>query len=179
MTIVPGLLGSVVIGALADYTKRYKLLMWVCGIPLVLAELCFALVMLNNKSVVWFIFACAACTTIGVFGMAFVPLILELAVEVCYPIPANLSDSALGMTGTLCAAIFTFILDRLKGESGNMQAALWFCVGALVGAMFVFLFFFGEANRTKHEKAKQHLIVKKKKTEKQHLLEDDGNVAYS
>lgn len=176
LTIVPGLFGTMVIGVLADYTKRYKLLMWICGIPLVAGVLTFALTMLNDKAIIWFIIACASCTTIGVFGMAFVPLILELAVEVCYPISANLSDSVLGMTGTLCAAFFTFLLDRLKSDSGNMQRALWFCVGALGSAMFLFVFFYGEPKRSKYEKEKKHLIQKKNEEERKKLLDDDGNV---
>jgi MFS family permease len=168
--IAAGMLGACIFGVLADITKRYKLLLILCGVGTLISFACFCVVMMYHKTTTMFALAMTAIAFMGLNATAVVPLVLEAAVEVTYPIPESISNGILYSVGTLFSIAVVMIMTALQQqvpspthpgqmEPGSMQISLWFSLGLFCAAIAILPFFKGRYLRYEKEQAMKNEII--------------------
>eukprot|EP00817_Percolomonadidae_sp_ATCC50343_P005841 CAMPEP_0117418872 /NCGR_PEP_ID=MMETSP0758-20121206/563_1 /TAXON_ID=63605 /ORGANISM="Percolomonas cosmopolitus, Strain AE-1 (ATCC 50343)" /LENGTH=352 /DNA_ID=CAMNT_0005199629 /DNA_START=459 /DNA_END=1517 /DNA_ORIENTATION=+ len=157
--ITVGLIGCVVFGTIADRTKKFKICLWVCAIGALLGTSVFCLGMFFQKTVYWFWIILAAFVILGIFSVPFVPLSLEIACEITYPVAASIPNTTLGLTGTLAGIVFTFLFPLLQeppkpdNSPGSMRIPLIVGLVSFVIALSFLICFRGTMKRTAAEQA--------------------------
>ncbi|KAG2379006.1 hypothetical protein C9374_007644 [Naegleria lovaniensis] len=160
--VATGLLGAALFGVAADITKRYKLILLIAGIP---AAGCYVWFSVNNLAIrtdTHFILAMVSICLIGFFGIPLVPIMLEMACELTYPVPESFSASLMFGIGNLMSVIFIFISEALKQtqidpRSGrevvlSMQNSMWFCMSMLLCSVALACLVKPVYKRMEHEK---------------------------
>jgi FLVCR family feline leukemia virus subgroup C receptor-related protein len=151
-----GMGGAAIMGIIADYTKRYKLLLCISGLGGLGAFTWFSVNMLYQKTPTRMILSCISIALLGIFACPSVPLTLELSVETTFPIPESISASILNALSTLVSAACILILDVIeKEETGSMQNTLWVCLGLLASALIATFLFNSKYKRLEFEKEKR------------------------
>ena len=99
---------------------------------------------------------------IGFFGIPLVPIMLEMACELTYPVPESFSSSLMFGFGNLMSVIFIFISEALKQtqidpRSGrevvlSMQNSMWFCMSMLLTSVALACCVKPAYKRMEHEK---------------------------
>ncbi len=157
IVVCTGMFGAVIMGLVADYTKRYKLLLCLSGLGGCASFAWFAINMLRHRTTIGMVMSCISIALLGFFACPTVPLTLELSVETSFPMPENVSASILNACSTLVSAVCVLSLDMVKKDSktGSMQSALWICLG-LLGVAIIPMFLFGSPyKRMEYEKQKR------------------------
>jgi MFS family permease len=155
--VLAGMIGAVVMGIIADYTKRYKLLLVFCASIGTGAFAWFSIIMMSHKTTGKFITSAIAIALLGMFACPTVPLTLELSVETTFPVTESTSASILNAVATLVSATCILILDLVERDAGkgkktgSMQMSLWIMLGLLVASIFCALLFNSKYKRLEHE----------------------------
>ncbi|KAG2177678.1 hypothetical protein INT44_008192 [Umbelopsis vinacea] len=143
-----GTLGCSVAGPVLDMTKQHKLFLRLMA-PLTLATYIGFIFIIQKESFAAIMFTCI----MNQFFLSFlVPVVVELGVEVSYPVAESTSNSLLWQGCQLFGFIFVLIMDQLRDQNGtpkdNMQKALIF-QAALMGVCTVLAFVYnGRMNRS-------------------------------
>ncbi|KAG2173309.1 hypothetical protein INT43_004683 [Umbelopsis isabellina] len=141
-----GTLGCSVAGPVLDMTKQHKLFLRLMA-PLTLATYIGFIFIIKKDS-----FAAIMFTSImNQFFLSFlVPVVVELGVEVSYPVAESTSNSMLWQGCQLFGFIFVLIMDQMRDPNGdpkdNMRKAL-ILQAALMGLCTIFAFVYNGRNR--------------------------------
>ncbi|KAI8583214.1 hypothetical protein K450DRAFT_268732 [Umbelopsis ramanniana AG] len=132
-----GFVAGTITGPLIDKTGQHLLILRLF-VPL----LCLTYVMIYIQilpNALWVF--CMANLLNGLFTLMLLPVILELAIEITYPVSESLSTSVLWASSQIISFFITIIMDKLRSGSNttppnNMDNALLFamilaCVGGL------------------------------------------------
>jgi MFS family permease len=157
VVVVSGVLGAVVIGIIADYTKKYKLLLCFSGIAAVGAFAFFTVTMLYDRSPVTFAMSCLSLALLGMFASPTIPLILQMSVECTFPVPESTTNTILNAVGTIVTSVCILVLDavekdKTKKKTGSMKTAMWIMLGLLALAIAVSFLFNSPYKRLAHER---------------------------
>ncbi|KAL0479103.1 hypothetical protein AKO1_007964 [Acrasis kona] len=167
--IACGLVGAGIFGISADLTKRYKTLLMICGVLSAVSFTCFCVAIMYQKTTTTYWLCIAAICSMGLTATAIVPLALEAAVEVTYPIAETLSNGLLYAAGTLCSIAILLAMSFMQPQipdpirpgrtlPGSMQNALWVALGCFCTAILMIPFFGGL--KPKYKRYEQELIDK-------------------
>lgn len=85
MLIVTSIIGALLIGFIADKTRRYSIILKVLSVEVVMALMFFIIVLKPNN----FTLICISVGLIGFGTLSLVPIFMEAAVEVTFPVPAG------------------------------------------------------------------------------------------
>lgn len=83
--IVTSIIGSLITGFIADKTKKYNIIIKIISICAVISIYLFILTLKPNN----FILICLSIGLMGFMVVSFIPICMEMAVEVTYPVPAG------------------------------------------------------------------------------------------
>mmetsp|Transcript_5309 Transcript_5309/g.19860 ORF Transcript_5309/g.19860 Transcript_5309/m.19860 type:complete len:536 (-) Transcript_5309:9426-11033(-) len=153
--------GAIVFGILVDRTKRYRLLMWISGLGALVSLAAFTFLIRYDKNKLFLVLLSVSAGSLGMFALPFVPIVMELACEISYPVSASTSNVVFGSAGTFFTIGFMLILQQLaikttvdgKEKVTSMQNAMYVILGSFVLALVVFVFFRGKNRRSLVEQA--------------------------
>lgn len=158
MTIIfMGLVGATANGIMADLTKRYHVILLICGGTALLSYAVVTILLMYEKTWLMFALLCVAMTMVGAFGVSIVPVTYELAVELTWPAPPSYSSTVVNtlsnvFTVVVIAVMTTLELPHKPGEFGDMKHAMLFSLGVFAVAIVLMLFVRGRYKRLEHEK---------------------------
>jgi len=128
---------------------------------------------MSQKDQTHYIMAMVSNCLCGFFAVPLMPVFLEIASEITFPISESFSSSILMGTATLVSAVFIFIAEALKQtardpRSGkeyvvSMQNAMWFCMACLILAIIIAAFLPTRYKRMEHEKSLHDLKTSEEK----------------
>jgi len=165
LTIFLGIVGAGVAGLVVDKWKIYK---WSLAVSLFFGTLSFALFtifLMPN----WFVGLCIAVSLGGFFNTAVIPISLELACEVSYPIGEGTPTGILMAMGNVVAIILTVGSDKMINGEGLVTATSWLMVACMGGSFIVSLFFYGKLKRIAHDQKDAESKSPKEQTSFIHL----------
>lgn len=93
----------------------------------------------------------AACSLMGCFMTAILPVGMDLSVEITFPVPEGITASLLMCSAQIFGIAFTLALTYLM--QWNLSAANWFLTAWAGFAALLFLFFRGENKRLQSEQS--------------------------
>jgi len=151
LMVIVGIAGALLAGLLADYTKKYKLLMKLSYFGALVSLIAFFASSIEDN----YIALCFCASSFGFFITALLPLVLELGVECTYPIPEGLSAGILLLFPQLFGVILIIYLTLLKDvyytfsvfDDYRFNIGSWSCVVALGISSFLTLVFNGSYKR--------------------------------
>mmetsp|Transcript_28707 Transcript_28707/g.61998 ORF Transcript_28707/g.61998 Transcript_28707/m.61998 type:complete len:287 (+) Transcript_28707:318-1178(+) len=172
-----GIIGSLVVGAIMDATKRFVLILKVCGVTAAVFLGVFVVVLYATSKTP----AVLAALVLGAFAFASVPLVplcIEVGVETLYPLPESVPTSFLWLSGNLLGLIQVVSANAMQvGCHANpvkpgqdchptsmFHAMLFLSLGYLV-AVLSLLCFNGKMRRMMFEQRAQQ----------QHIVPDHDN----
>ena len=160
--VVTGLFGAVVFGVIADITKRYKTVLLIAGVSATGFYIWFSVNNMYQRTDAHFIMAMVAICFFGFFAIPLVPILLEMASELTFPVPESFSSSLMFGCGTMFSGIFIFICEALKqtavdSKTGqtvviSMQNSMWFCMSMFLCSVFFAVIAKPNYKRMTHEK---------------------------
>lgn len=125
--VVFGLLFGAICAPILDYTKAWKfpIIAAVSGSALAYLGLIFAIRSFSIGS-----FACIIIlvAVIGGAGLMVLPLAIEVATDITYPIPPELTSSLLWMGGQGFGGVFILIIDALRSQDKKYTHGLIFLI---------------------------------------------------
>lgn len=138
--IVGGIFGSAVFGIITELKKNYKFICVLLSCVSTLSPVLF-LVALPTGSVAWVSIMCAF---VGFFGLALLPVGLDFAVEITYPLPEAISSGLMltscnvfGSMFSISGSILIGAYDTHMGTEISMGIYLGFSVVATIIFFFV------------------------------------------
>ena len=167
-----GVLGSFVLGGIADATGRFTLILKSCAVVTAAAFVWFVLEIYcdvsNRSTTVLFV----ALGLVGAAGVPLVPIVLELGVETLFGNIANpqtiagsllwLSGNAVGIVAVL---VSTAMADCGKKDANvcqnatSMRSSSYFLAGLMLVAATAACCFHGELRRKQHEMQLSHDVL--------------------
>src|SRR3990167_2686227 len=140
--VIMFLVGSGIAGAVVDKFHCYKLAITICFLTATVALLVFTFTLtLENFWVTFF-----ACSGVGFTMTPILPLCLELAVEIVYPLKEATPSGVLMSAGQLVGVVLIFEMDYLISIDKVEAANITVCISACI-ALIVILFFRGKLKR--------------------------------
>eukprot|EP00698_Gefionella_okellyi_P002305 TRINITY_DN12119_c0_g1_i1.p1 TRINITY_DN12119_c0_g1~~TRINITY_DN12119_c0_g1_i1.p1 ORF type:complete len:447 (+),score=98.16 TRINITY_DN12119_c0_g1_i1:58-1398(+) len=135
LLVAVGIVGAFAAGLLADRLRRYRLLNIVGYIACAASFLWFVLATVpDNYLMLCFVFA-----LLGFFATAVIPLGMDLAVELTYPLPEALVTSLLLCSSQLCGIVL-IVSDDYLARLYPHAAAQWFLFAVVAVAVVPILF---------------------------------------
>lgn len=175
LIIFSGGFGAFIFSFLVGKTKRFVLFMWISGIGALVSLAAFTFFIRYERTVYYTIILSVLSASLGFFALPFVPLVMELACEITYPVAANVSQVTFGSSGTGSIILFVLVLEELQSKNpegnGSMQNAMYVILVSFTLALVVFIFFRGKYKRTMFE-AKLQEEMKKKENQMDESIED-------
>lgn len=83
--IITSIIGALTTGFIVDKTKRYKIIIKIISICAVISMYLFNLTLKPNNLAIM----CITIAFMGFMLVSFIPICMEIAVEVTYPVPAG------------------------------------------------------------------------------------------
>lgn len=157
MVVFAGLVGSGVAGAIVDKFRCYKAVLVVSFTLATLSTALFTLVLQEDQF--WMVFI--ACTLIGLTMMPLLPISLELAVEITYPMREAMPSGLLMVQGQIVGIFLIVVMSELLKSDytapswvvDNVHAACWVVVACTFVSLLLMLFFRGKLKRGDTEQA--------------------------
>jgi len=146
LVVFCGIIGAGVESALVDYTRRYKLFIF-CTLLCSTGSLVGLTLLLERVS---FIFLCFCCAALGFFMTPILPLTLELAVEVTYPVGEAMVTGLLMVSGQVVAIALVLLFDWLINQK-QYHTTGWIATGLTGFSCAVMILFTGKLKRQEHE----------------------------
>jgi len=130
-----GLFSSILVGYLVDRTREYRLLMW-SGMIASSIGLWWFTAFLRPGMYGMVILGAAM---FGGFGMAMMPVSMDLAVELTYPVPGGTSSGLMFILATASCITLILIMNALTSPDGGMRYSV-LCIACiwLVAALLTF-----------------------------------------
>eukprot|EP01114_Cavostelium_apophysatum_P015978 TRINITY_DN4470_c0_g1_i2.p1 TRINITY_DN4470_c0_g1~~TRINITY_DN4470_c0_g1_i2.p1 ORF type:complete len:481 (+),score=61.94 TRINITY_DN4470_c0_g1_i2:51-1493(+) len=151
--ILCGLVGCGAAGPLVDKFRRYKLTLLICYFLAIGAGTMFALTLKPDN----FALIAVACSLIGLVMTPVLPISLELACEISYPIGEATPSGFMMVSGQIVGIVATLVLDHLIQNKMEV-ISIWIITG-LFGASFLIMFLFtGKLKRLDDEKLHKEAI---------------------
>ncbi|KAL2919313.1 hypothetical protein HK105_200956 [Polyrhizophydium stewartii] len=137
ITIAVGIVAAGLIGAILDRTKAHEITLKIACLFCVVGVVLFLIGMAPNQ----YIFLCIGAALLGIGGFPTLPIVLEVAVEVTFPIAPGTSAGFLMWSGQGWGILLLLISNALRGSDGNLYYAMVFtiafaCFGAVVSFFF-------------------------------------------
>ena len=107
--------GSIVFAAIADRTKKFKLLMFVCAFESACVLACFT--WLAPRRSAWL--SGSLVCLFGAFNVATIPLALELGAELSYPVGEAYSSGLVMSASQVSAVVLSYISSALFDASSD------------------------------------------------------------
>lgn len=123
--VVFGLVVSAVMAPVLDRTGAYKVPIMVSALALGISYISLIFVIRPISSGI-FILVVVFAGVIGAASLTVLPLVLELASDVTFPVRPELSASMLWMAGQLLSGIVIVVMDALRERDGRYTHALVF-----------------------------------------------------
>lgn len=148
--IICGIIGMPIAGVIIDKTHRYKLLSVILLSGCAVTLLAFTLVLLySNSFPLLFVIFCLN----GLVSYPFMPVALEYAADITYPIAESSSSSIMfgfaNLFGLIVMYLVSFILERKK-----VDLAGYVMTGCYVAALLCVVFIKGQLKRLDADKTK-------------------------
>lgn len=94
-----------------------------------------------------------ACAVLGFFVTAILPLCLEVAVEVTYPIAEGISSGSVMMSAQIFGILFIVGMNVISHfQGGSLTTANWTLAGMVVVSCILIFFFKENYKRSQAEK---------------------------
>jgi len=150
-----GIIGAGIFGTILDKYKTFKTCLIITFICTIFAFFSLYLSMYSTFSYpkTW-ISVALSCGVIGFFAISALPISMESAVEVCYPLPEASVSGILMLGGNLFSIIVTVIVSII--DDGKIQ--LEFMIGCLFICIFFMFFFKGPYQRMEFESAHKYTV---------------------
>ena len=136
LLVTSGLVGSIGIPFLSDYTRKRKLFFFICMGGIFISVLMFAFVPLAGKSST--IMGYIAAVLVGFFFQSAIPLGYQYASELSYPVKEASSQGVLLLNGHFMGAILLIMMGLQGGAF--LEQVLMISVAMLFSAMLGVLF---------------------------------------
>ena len=141
LTLIFGLIGSIVFGLYVDKTKRYKYTVVTCGFMSILTLAGLGLTARYEN----FVYTSILTGVYGFFTTPVFPLAFELSIELSFPVAEAASSGLMVVMTQIAAAGSTVGLDALLDEKTPEHSILAFIIlGALTAAGFIGYIIFKE-----------------------------------
>lgn len=108
------MVGSIVVGVLTDITKQHVRIVKVLGICAGASFLWFFFTLFSDPGTPKPAMAFASLACLGFVGVPIVPVVLEMGVEVLYPLPEGVSTGLLWLAGNGFGLVAVLIADVLQ-----------------------------------------------------------------
>lgn len=148
LVVVCGIIGSGIEGGLVDYTHRYKLFIW-ATLLCATGSLVGMTLLLERGYFVW---QCLVSAGLGFFMTPILPLTLELAVEITYPVGEATVTGMLMVSGQLVGIGLIFLFNWMIDNHYYHESG-WVATGLTGFSCAVMLLFTGRLKRREHEAA--------------------------
>eukprot|EP00743_Colponemidia_sp_Colp-15_P004645 GILK01005006.1.p1 GENE.GILK01005006.1~~GILK01005006.1.p1 ORF type:complete len:457 (-),score=72.14 GILK01005006.1:248-1618(-) len=149
LVIVAGLVGSGVAGFVVDKTHRYRHTLMICFIGSSLAALAFAFLLHTQQIAL----VAISAALLGLFMTPVMPLSLELACEVTYPVGEATSAGFLLTGGQIVGVVEILVMDKLT-QAGYVDVANGITVGGILIGLVFMHFFHGKLKRLQTDHVK-------------------------
>ena len=151
--VLAGMLGAIFCGYIADkFDRKHKhiLLLFMCGAFFSMSWYTFSATQDNYVSLLG-AFAC-----LGFFLTALMPVSMDLAVEVAYPVPDTLGPTLLLMSAQVFGIIFIFSLQDFHNGRDTVRDSNYIMTGGVAISALLLLFFKPSYNRINSEALDPH-----------------------
>ncbi|EFC48694.1 predicted protein [Naegleria gruberi] len=167
--IASGVLGCFIFGTIAECTKWFKTILTFCSLITMGCYVWFSINLLSDRSEVTFIMAMCAVNIVGFCSVPTLPLILETATELTFPVAESYSSGLMLGIMSMTSAIFIFIAEALKTTHTNpinhktrvvsMQNSMWFLLSCYALSVICLLLVKPNYKRMQHEKMKNETSI--------------------
>ncbi|KAI9338524.1 major facilitator superfamily domain-containing protein, partial [Obelidium mucronatum] len=134
ITIISGVISSLLLGAILDRTKLHRLFLKLLTVVSFLGSLGFYFsASFTDRRVL--LFASAAVTGIGGFALA--PIALELGVECTYPVGEGTSAGLIQTAGQFFGVVVLLVSNALRASDGSLSDAMIWRIGVCGVVMLI------------------------------------------
>ncbi|KAJ3271989.1 Major facilitator super domain-containing protein 7 [Terramyces sp. JEL0728] len=150
VTIVVGIVSAAVIGPYLDFSKNHAMVLKICCFVTTAGSILCFIGCQPDSLYLWYI----GSVLFGLGGFPIVPMVLELGVEVTFPIDEGTSAGFLLLGGNAGGIFFLFVSNALSFDGNLKYGVLLLVIGAGIAAV-TSLFFKNENRRNKEDVVKE------------------------
>jgi len=163
LLILFGIIGSGIAGAVVDRTQAFKIVL-LCSLTGGVISMVLLAIFLKPDD---FAILCVVSAFIGFTMTPVLPLSLELATEISYPIGEATACGFLMTNGQIFGIIMILIVDWLlktgkeespQAERTHIKWCVWTLTGCMAFSLLLMVFFKAELKRSVYEKSKKATI---------------------